>query len=158
MEKIVKRISTSWLVICGLLTFVFVLSACAQQTSAPTVEPTPEPIALMDGLNRPVELAQPAQRVVSLAASNTEILYAIGAGDQVVARDAYSDFPEEAKAISSIGDGINGFDKEMIVSLKPDLVLAAEINTPEQVQEYADLGMNVYWLKTRPASKICMKT
>jgi len=147
LEKIVNRKLYSWLVSCSLLFGTFVLPACAQQTPAPTIVPTPKAVVLTDGLERTVELAQPAQRVVSLAASNTEILYAIGAGDQVVARDAYSDYPEEAKVVPSIGDGINGFDKEMIVSLKPDLVLAAEINTPEQVQEYEDLGMTVYWLK-----------
>jgi iron complex transport system substrate-binding protein len=142
-----KHNQFTWLFVCCLFVAAFVLSACTQEMPTPTALPTPEAIALTDGLDRSVELAKPAQRVVSLASSNTEILYAIGAGDLVVARDAYSDYPEEAKAVPSIGDGINGFDKEMIVSLKPDLVLAAEINTPEQVQEYADLGMTVYWLK-----------
>ncbi len=142
-----KQVKLYWTIFNGLLVVALILSACAQATPAPTEAPTPEVIVLTDGLGRTVELAEPAQRVVSLASSNTEILYAIGAGSQVVARDAYSDFPEEAKIVPSIGDGINGFDKEMIVSLKPDLVLAAEINTPEQVQEYADLGMKVYWLK-----------
>ena len=141
-----QKILTIVLFVCFVLA-TFGLSACAQETPAPTIVPTPESIVITDGLSRTIELPQPAQRVISLAASNTEILYAIGAGSQVVARDAYSDYPEETKSVPSIGDGINGFDKEMIVSLKPDLILAAEINTPEQVQEYADLGYTVYWLK-----------
>ncbi len=142
-----KQTKIYLLILSGLLITGFLLAACGRSTPALTEAPTPEAIALTDGLGRMVELPEPAQKVVSLASSNTEILYAIGAGSQVVARDAYSDYPEEAKAVPSIGDGINGFDKELIVSLKPDLVLAAEINTPEQVQEYADLGMKVYWLK-----------
>jgi len=130
-------------------------TATAVPTEAPTttVEPTatpspsaPQPITLTDDLNRKVELPGPAQRIVSLAASNTEILYAIGAGAQVVGRDAYSDYPDEAKSVQNIGDGISGFNTEMIVSLKPDLVLAAEIIAPEQVKALEDLGLKIYWL------------
>jgi len=116
-------------------------SACAPQATA-----TSAPV-LMDGLGREITLAGPAQRVVSLAPSNTEILFAIGAGDQVVGRDQLSDFPEEAKKVADVGSTFDALNTEQIVSLKPDLVLAAEINTPEQVKQLEDLGLTVYYLK-----------
>ena len=103
-------------------------------------------LTLTDGLGRTVTLASAAQRVVSLAPSNTEILFALGAGDKVVGRDEFSDYPEEAKAIESVGGSMGEYSLEAIVALKPDLVLAAEINTPEQVAALEKLGLTVYYL------------
>jgi iron complex transport system substrate-binding protein len=103
-------------------------------------------LTFTDGLGREVMLAAPAQRIVSLAPSNTEILFAIGAGSQVVGRDELSDYPEEAKAVESIGSAFQNLNTELIVSLKSDLVLAAEINTPEQVKQLEDAGLTVYYL------------
>jgi len=116
-------------------------------TAAPTVAPTPAGVTLTDGLGREVKLASPAQKVVSLAPSNTEILFAIGAGSQVVGRDEFSDFPAEAKLVASVGGSMGKYSTEQIVALKPDLVLAAEINSPELVKELEGLGLTVYYLK-----------
>jgi len=55
--------------------------------------------ALTDGLDCTVELAEPAQRIVSLTPATTEILFAIGAGDQMVGRDMFSDYPAEVQDI-----------------------------------------------------------
>lgn len=118
------------------------LSACAPQAT-----PTPATLTFTDGLGREIKLDGPAQRIVSLAPSNTEILFAMGAGSQVVGRDALSDFPEEAKSVADIGSTFDALNTELIVSLQPDLVLAAEINTPEQVKQLEDLGLTVYYLK-----------
>lgn len=117
-------------------------------TSLPTqtTAPTPGPIELVDGLGRTVTLPAPAQRIVSLAPSNTESLFAIGAGDQVVGRDEFSDYPAQASDLPSIGGGFGDYNYEAIVALQPDLVLAAEINTPEQVQALEKLGQTVFFL------------
>jgi iron complex transport system substrate-binding protein len=104
-------------------------------------------LTFTDGLGREVSLHGPAQRIISMAPSNTEILFAIGAGDQVVGRDTLSDFPEEAKDVADIGSTFDALNTELIVSQEPDLVLAAEINTPEQVKQLEDLGLTVYYLK-----------
>ena len=108
---------------------------------------TTGPINLTDGLNRTVTLNSPAQRIVSMAPSNTELLYEVGAGAQVVGRDEFSDFPAEAKALPSIGGSMGNYNLEAITALKPDLVLAAEINTPDQVKSLEALGITVYYLK-----------
>ena len=102
--------------------------------------------ARMDGLNRTVKLQGTPQRIVSLAPSNTEILFAVGAGKQVVGRDSFSDYPPEAKSLKDIGGSMGKYDTEAIVALHPDLVLAGEINTPELVNSLQQLGLTVYYL------------
>ncbi len=64
----------------------------------------------------------PARRVVSLAPSITELLFAIGAGDQVVGRTTYCKYPPAALAVPSVGDGLNP-NVEAIVARRPDLVV-----------------------------------
>jgi iron complex transport system substrate-binding protein len=122
-------------------------AAAATAAPAPTAAPTMTPAGLSftDGLGRTVKLAGPAQRIVSLAPSNTEILFALGAGKQVVGRDDFSDYPEAAKPLPAIGS-LEKQNVEQIVALKPDLVLAAEINSQEQVKALTDLGLTVYYL------------
>lgn len=114
----------------------------------PTALPTeaPEELVFTDGLERQLVLMQPAQKIVSLAPSNTEILFAIGASQQVIGRDAFSDYPTEASELPDVGGGWGELNNELIVSLQPDLVLAAQINTIEQVQTLEDFGLTVYYL------------
>lgn len=119
-------------------------TATTAPTVVPTAEPTPEPIALTDRLGRAVTLAAPAQRIVSLAPSNTEIVFALGAGDKLVGRDDFSDYPPEASKVQSLGSLYPKVNAEAIVALKPDLVLAAGITNPEDVKALADLGLTVY--------------
>ena len=120
-------------------------TAAPTATPAPTSTPAPlGPIKLTDGLGRTIELAAPAQRIVSLAPSNTEILFALGAGSQTIGRDELSDYPLEAKSVTSIGSTFDKLNTEAIVALKPDLVLAAEVNSPEQVNALEDLKITVY--------------
>jgi iron complex transport system substrate-binding protein len=102
--------------------------------------------ARTDGMNRTVKLQGTPQRIVSLAPSNTEILFAVGAGKQVVGRDSFSDYPPEAKSVQDIGGSMGKYDTEAIVALHPDLVLAGEINTPELVNSLQQLGLTVYYL------------
>jgi len=115
-------------------------------TNTPAPDPTEESIEIVDGLERQVVLAAPAEKIVSLAPSNTEILFAIGAGDQVIGRDEFSDYPVEAADLPTVGGGFGDYNLEAIVDLEPDLVLAAEINTPEQVKALTDLGLTVFLL------------
>jgi iron complex transport system substrate-binding protein len=132
---------------CGPASIPTQIPALVSTQAPATQAPTSAVITLTDGLGRTVVLNQAAQHVVSLAPSNTEILFAVGAGDQVIGRDTYSDYPEETKVITDIGDTYADLNTELIVSLKPDLVLAAEINTQEQVKALEALGLTVYYLK-----------
>ncbi len=121
----------------------FIASACAP-TAAPT--PTSAALALKDGLGRQVTLPGPAKKIVSLAPSNTELLFAVGAGVDVIGRDQFSDYPAAAKDLPSVGGSMGNYDLEQIARLQPDLVLAASLNTPEQIQSIEALGLKVYYL------------
>jgi len=132
------------------------LTACASGTPSPTQVPEPtqtsastptlEPVVLVDGLDREFVLFEPANKIVSLAPSNTEILFAIGAGDKVVGRDSLSDYPEKALTVTDIGGGFGELDLESILSLEPDLVLAASLTPSEQVQALQDLDIPIFSL------------
>lgn len=136
-KKLLRR--ALFLVLAILLVF---FTACTSLSSQAT--PTAAPIQLTDGLGRTVSLPAPAMRIVSLAPSNTEILFAIGAGSQVVGRDSFSDYPQEVSEITDVGGGFGEFNTEAILALKPDLVLAADIIPPEKIQALEDLGLIVF--------------
>jgi iron complex transport system substrate-binding protein len=132
-----------------VLTAVLVLAACTPGKIDLTATPeatADTSITLTDGLGRTVSLPTAARRVVSLAPSNTEILFAVGAGAQVAGRDMFSDYPAEAASVQDIGGSMGDFNKEAIVALQPDLVLAGGINPPELVASLEALGLKVYFL------------
>ncbi|MCZ7551734.1 MAG: hypothetical protein B6D39_08585 [Anaerolineae bacterium UTCFX2] len=122
------------------------LAGCSGAVTPAPQTPTQAPIVLVDGLERQIELAGPAQRVVALAPAITEILFAIGAGSQVVGRDTFSNFPTEAESISDVGGGFGELNTEVILSLHPDLVFASELTPPEQIKALEDLGLVVFAL------------
>lgn len=131
-----------------LILFAILIAACSPQLNSQADQPTSTlgPVTIVDGLEREISIEGPAQRIVSLAPSNTEILFAIGAGKQVVGRDEFSDYPTQANDLNTVGGGFGDYNFEVIVEMQPDLVLAAEINTPEQVKALEDLGLTVFFL------------
>ncbi len=121
---------------------VGMLAACG---SAAVSQPS-GPQSFTDGLGRKVTVKLPPQHVVSLAPSNTEVLFSVGAGAQLVGRDSYSDFPTEAKNVPDIGGGFAALNMEVILSKKPDLVLASPLTPPEQIADLDKAGLTVYVL------------
>jgi iron complex transport system substrate-binding protein len=138
--------------------FILLAGGCAAATTqltntptpvlnaAPLATNTPPLIIVTDSISDTITLKSPVIRIVSLAPSNTEILFAIGAGSQVVGRDMFSDFPAEAKNVADIGGGFGELNTETIVSLKPDLILAAALTPPEQIKALQKLGLTVFVL------------
>ncbi len=80
-------------------------------------------VSAIDDTGRKIQLSRPAQRIISLAPHTTELLFAAGAGDRIVAVAEFSDYPPAARTLPRIGDAIR-LDRERIVMLKPDLVVA----------------------------------
>ncbi|NSL56087.1 cobalamin-binding protein [Uliginosibacterium aquaticum] len=80
------------------------------------------PITVKDDAGKALTLQAPAQRVISLAPSLTEMLYEAGGGDKLVGAVEYSDFPPQALKVPRIGSN-QKLDLERIATLKPDLVL-----------------------------------
>src|SRR5207244_5765263 len=77
-------------------------------------------IAVTDDAGRRVTLAAPARRIVSLLPSFTEILFAIGAGDRLVGRTTWCDYPPGALAVPSVGDGMPP-SVAAVAARRPDL-------------------------------------
>lgn len=111
----------------------------AALTAAPTVATSQ--VIVTDGAKRTVTIAGVPQRVVSLAPSTTEIAYALGLGPRMIAVDKFSDYPPEVKTITQVSN--SPLNLEQVVALKPDLVLAASITSPDDVKKLADLKMTV---------------
>jgi len=101
-------------------------------------------VAVIDDVGQEVALTSPAMRVVSLAPNLTEILFFIGAGEQVVGVVEYSDFPPAARDLPVIGSH-NRFDVEQILSLKPDLIVGWRSgNSQEDLDGLKRLGLPVF--------------
>lgn len=94
--------------------------------SAPAV---PAAVAATDDTGRRVVLEQPARRIVSLAPHVTELLYAAGAGDQVVAAVSYSDYPPAARELPRVGL-YNRIDIEQVLAFDPDLIVGWQTGNP----------------------------
>ena len=105
--------------------------------------------ALVDDLGRVVVLEMPARRIVSLAPHITELLYAVGAGDRIVAAVEYSDYPDAARRLPRIGDAAR-IDLERLVMLEPDLVIAWGSGTPaRELDGVRRLGYPLYLSEPR---------
>jgi iron complex transport system substrate-binding protein len=102
-----------------------------------------------DQLKRPVNIPEKPQRIVTLAASLTEIVFALGQSHRIVGVEQFSDFPPAAKELKKVGSYINP-DVERIVALRPDLCLAIKDGNPHHsVARLESLGIPVYAVDPR---------
>jgi len=142
MKRSCKQIffrGTNWFLV-ALLSLALVLTACSP------VEQTPVDY-VFDDLGRLVAINGTPQRIISLAPSNTEILFALGLGDKVVGVTDYCDYPPEALEKEKVG-GYATPDIEKIVALNPDLILVAYGTPMEVINTLVGLGLTVFGIKT----------
>ena len=101
--------------------------------------PPPPAPGLTDDAGVAVNLGEPPQRIVSLIPASTELVFALGAGDRLVGRTSWCDFPAEALAVPDLGNGI-GPNIEAVVAARPDLVLlyksASNRSAAEQLRSF----------------------
>lgn len=99
---------------------------------------------IADDLGKPITLPQLPERIISLAPSATEMLFAAGLGDRLIATVNYSDEPAAAKRVPRIGD-ITAVDMERLVALRPDLVVIwPGGGNPAQVDKITRLAIPAY--------------
>lgn len=111
-------------------------------------------VVVTDDSGAQIELEQPAQRIISLAPHLTELLFAAGAGKQVVATVEYSDYPAEAVKLPRVGSYM-AFDLERILALRPDLVIGwADGNPAVQLERIESLGFPLYRHRPRALESI----
>jgi iron complex transport system substrate-binding protein len=114
-------------------------------TEQPIVDPTDEPLIVVDDLGVEIVLASPPQKIISISPSLTEILFSVGAGERLIGRDSNSTFPEAALEATDLGGMWDGVPIEDILAMEPDLILAGEIYSADVINEMRDLGLTVYW-------------
>lgn len=120
------------------------------ETEEPAQEEVPaEPetaetaVTLTDMTGREITLDAPAERIVALTASDCEILYALGAGDLLVGRGEYCDYPAEVLDVPSVQSGYET-NIEQIIALEPQvLIMSTMSQTDEQVQQLEAAGIHV---------------
>lgn len=112
-------------------------------TPSPTASPA-FPVTVTDDEGTSVQIAAEPGKIVSLTPATTEILFALGAGDRVVATDDGSDYPDEAVTLPDVAT-FASVDVEKVVALEPDLVIAGGLGfTPaEAITRLRDLDVPV---------------
>lgn len=105
-------------------------------------------IIVIDDARDTVRLDRPAQRVVSLIPASTELLFALGAGPQVVGRTRWCDYPAAARELTDVGDGIQP-NLEAVAAQRPDLVvLYLAGSNAEAATRLRAMGIPVVQLRT----------
>lgn len=120
------------------------LLTAAHTAPAAGAPSAPATRSVTDDSGRVLTVRVPPLRIVSLAPGATEMLFAAGAGAQVVATVEYSDVPPEARRVPRIGDAV-AIDLERVVRIHPDVVVAwPSGGNPAQREKIARLGIPVY--------------
>ena len=132
--KLTKRIFPLILALCLMIG----MTACGntspnvkEPVSTPAADNLSSTISFTDMMGREITLEKPAERIVALTASDCEILYAIGAGDKLVGRGRYCDYPAEIADVPAVESGATT-NLEEIIALNPDVLLMGDMAQPEE--------------------------
>jgi iron complex transport system substrate-binding protein len=142
-----KKILASFLVIGFLLMGTSCNRAAnpiaASSTNSKTTVSADASYKVTDSLGKEVTFSKAPNKIISLLPSDTEIIYALGEGDKLIAVDTYSNYPEEAKKKQQLDSG-DKTNIEAIIGLKPDLVILGEMaQTESQFKQLEDAGIKV---------------
>lgn len=119
------------------------LSPSQNLESGDDTSPETEPIVFTDMMDREISLEAPAERIVALTASDCEIVCALGAGDTLVGRGEYCDYPDAVLDVMSVQSGYET-NIEEIIALDPDVVLMGTMNqTIEHNEALENAGITV---------------
>ncbi len=146
MKSKLYRVVVSCLVSVVIMSLFVACAPPAEQMTSFTIEVT-------DQLGRTARLDRIPERIVSLAPSNTEILFALGLGDKVVAVTDYCDYPPEAQAKPKIG-GFSTPNIEKVVALSPDLILATSIHEKRIIPALEGKGLNIFTLDPKNLDEV----
>ena len=138
-------------VLLAALLLIGALFACAPAATAPeatatpaeTATEAPKGVTVTDMTGREITLDEPATRVVALSAADCEVLYAVGAGDLIVGRGEYCDYPAEVLEIPAVQSGMET-NIEQIIELKPQVLLMSTMaQTEDQIAQLEAAGIQV---------------
>ncbi|MGF3105819.1 ABC transporter substrate-binding protein [Rossellomorea sp. DUT-2] len=134
-----------------LLSIILVVFAgCSngeEVTSTKEVKPENESYSVTDDRGEEISFEKVPETVISLQPSNTEILFAIGAGDKVTGATEYDNYPEEAKEIKRVSDSMT-VNAEEVIALKPEVVIAYTTGDDAGVKQLEEAGLNVFVIQS----------
>jgi iron complex transport system substrate-binding protein len=133
---------------CVIVAAIAALLSCAAlsraQSASPISSASPAFREVTDEVGRTVRVPQPVRRIVSLAPSLTETIYALGLQNHLVGDTEYCDYPPDAQKKTKVGGGIDP-SLEIIAALHPDIVLVTKaFNRLETVNSLESLGISAY--------------
>lgn len=118
-------------------------AAGAVLLSAAMVQTVPAQVTVTDMMGREISIEEDVERVVALTAADCEILYALGAGDMLVGRGEYCDYPAEVFDVPSVQSGYDT-NIEQIIELKPQVLLMGTMaQSEEQIEQLENAGVHV---------------
>ncbi|MDD3070997.1 MAG: cobalamin-binding protein [Methanoculleus horonobensis] len=121
---------------------LFMLLLLAGTAGAAPMDGSERSVTVTDDSEKTVLIRGEPQRIVSLAPSNTEILYALGLDDRIVAVTERCDYPPATADKPKVG-GFSTVNIEKVIAMEPDLIFAAPANTDEVIDRLRSLGMTV---------------
>ncbi len=126
------------------LRFAAFLSCLCLFACQPATPPPPQTVVVTDDLDRTLTVAQPVERVLTLAPNLTELVFAAGAGHLVPAVSVVDNYPVAVDNLPRFA--VLPVDFEAIAAYRPDLVFAADqVNSPNDAPTFSDLGIPVYF-------------
>ena len=142
-----KKNRTIAALILLMVMIMSILLGCGKMEPEPEPTPEPEPvdtsIVFTDMAGREVKLEKPAEKIVALEPSDCEILYAIGAGNTLVGRGEYCDYPAEVMDIPSVQSGYET-NIEAVIELGPEVVIMTKMaQTEDQINAFENAGIKV---------------
>ena len=150
-----KRIIFQWLFIFSIITLVMFGCSSNETNDAENNDQATEttesevsfPLEITDSTGNSITLDAEPEKIISLIPSNTEILFALGLGDKIIAVTENDNYPEEVFELDTVGD--YEINVEKIISLDPDLVLAhvsGKDMSFDAFEQLIDAGINVYFV------------
>jgi len=138
-------------IILSICIVAAMLALCGCTTTSP--QSSSAPINVTDNFGRVITLSHMPERIVSLSPANTEILFAIGAGDKLVGGTDYDDYPAEAKNLTHVS-GFSGVSYEKIGNVSPDVIIAEDMTSQDAVSKLENMGYPVIVLKNSNMTSI----
>lgn len=145
-----------WYVLGLIFTLILstgMIASCGTASDEPADKGESSTIEITDYMQRMVAIKKYPEKIVSLAPSNTEVLFALGLDEKIVGVSDYCDYPAAALDKPKIG-GYSNSDVERIVALEPDLVLIEEFHTHEILPALEQLGLTVVTIDPRNLDQV----
>jgi iron complex transport system substrate-binding protein len=145
MKKSIKNLITAFLAVVMMVTFAACANTNNKEDAAKVQKEdsiTKYPYIVKDSKGKEVVIEKEPKKIISVAPSITELIYALGKGDELVGRTDYDDYPQQVKSVQSIGS-LTDPNVEKIIELKPDVVVASTHFKDDVAKKLEDLGIKV---------------